>query len=401
VLGCPGLGGDGSESTGDGSGGSRPPVPLVFTSDTGAALYLEGIDSGFNFFACGITNDHQIHCWGTNNAGQLGHPDSGQVGPAPPRRVSLGTGQSARALAVGYYHACAILAGDAVKCWGTNGHGQLGLGDTINRGGQPDQMGDNLPALDFGPGLAARSIAAGEYHTCAILSDDSLRCWGGASAGELGTGERTNDPVLRASQARSVFPPGIVPTQVSCGSQHTCAIDRIGNLYCWGMNSDGELGLGDDATRYSPQLVDLGRDAHGVPHVARQVAAGGYHTCAILNDASVKCWGSNFQGELGIGSTEDHVVAPQRVALDGPARTVTIKQGHSCALLDDQRLLCWGMARLTRFNRVVGKRTPYPVTNLNGKRPSFIATGHDEACVVTDDHVTYCLDDMQLYDFRF
>jgi alpha-tubulin suppressor-like RCC1 family protein len=412
LMACPGLekgggtggaggtSGGGTTSGGDHPRGSTPPVPLVFTSDSGATVHLESIEAGENFFDCGIASDQHVQCWGTDGSGQLGHPAAGTA-PEPPRQVDLGRGQTVKAITAGEFHVCAILATDAVKCWGQNNHGQLGLGDTVDRGGQPNQMGDDLPALDFGPGLVARSITAGGYHTCAILSDDSLRCWGGASAGELGTDERRNEPVIDARQARSIFPAGVVPTQVACGSQHTCAIDNHGQVYCWGINIDGQLGTGNDASQYSPRAVDLGKDPRGVPYVARQIVAGGYHTCALLDDASVKCWGSNFDGELGIGSADDHFLSPQAVKLDGPARILAVKHGHSCALLEDDRLMCWGMATISRFNRIVGKTAPYHVTNLNGKRPRLIATSQEEACVVTDDATTYCLNDMQLYDFTF
>jgi alpha-tubulin suppressor-like RCC1 family protein len=110
--------------------------------------------------------------------------------------VELGSGRTAKAIAAGNQHTCAILDNASIKCWGANASGQLGLGDTNNRGADYEegtyQMGDNLPSVDLGTGRTARGIIAGDNQTCAILDNASIKCWGSNISGELGIGETEN-----------------------------------------------------------------------------------------------------------------------------------------------------------------------------------------------------------------
>lgn len=399
LYGCP----DGAAPSPDGGEGRisrRPPVPLVFTSKGASSVHAVKVAAGSNFFACALASDGQVHCWGTNHNGQLGRGTADAPGVEDPHWVDLGTYITVKDLTVGSAHACAILSNDTVKCWGANGDGQLGLGDTSDRGDQPNEMGEFLPALDFGPGLTARALSAGGDHTCAILSDDSVRCWGAASSGQLGTDERRNEPRPSARAARPVFPQGVVARSLSSGGSHSCASVEDGRLWCWGSNTYGQVGAGDDVDHYAPHLVELGTSAQGVTSSVRTVVAGGSHTCAIIETGSLRCWGRNFAGELGVGSTAEQFLAPQTVSLPASVKALTLKHGHTCALLEDDRLMCWGMARLMRFDHVIGKTSPYQVTNLAGKTPRSIAAGNDEACLVATDDTAFCLDDMQLYDFE-
>ena len=106
--------------------------------------------------------------------------------------VDLGTGRTAKMISAGYAHTCAVLDDDSVKCWGRNNYGQLGFGDTSNRGDGPGEMGDNLDAVDLGTGRTAKMISAGDVHTCAVLDDDSVKCWGDNDYGQLGLGDTSN-----------------------------------------------------------------------------------------------------------------------------------------------------------------------------------------------------------------
>ena len=116
---------------------------------------------------------------------------------APPRcglivgmLLACATAQvEAQRFSLGVDHACAIMTGGFIKCWGRNGDGQLGLGDTSNRGTYAGEMGDNLPAVDLGTGRTAKMISARYYHACAVLDDDSVKCWGDNYHGQLGLGD--------------------------------------------------------------------------------------------------------------------------------------------------------------------------------------------------------------------
>ena len=153
-----------------------------------------------------------------------------------------------------------------MKCWGFNSSGQLGLGDTIDRGGSPGEMGDDLPVLDLGIGRVATAIAAGSSHTCAILDDKSVKCWGNNRFGELGLGD---------TNARG--------------------------------DASGEMGDNLPA-------VDL-----GTGRSATAIATAPWRTCALLDDTSVKCWGRNVFGTLGLGDTIDRGGSPGEMGNNLPA----------------------------------------------------------------------------------
>ena len=125
-----------------------------------------------------------MKCWGRGNYGQLGYGDTNNRGDGPNEMgdnlptVDLGNGKTVKILVAGGYHTCAVLNDDTVKCWGRWNNGRLGYGDTNNRGDGPNEMGDNLPTVDLGTGKTVKQLVAGGDHTCAVLNDDTVKCWG-------------------------------------------------------------------------------------------------------------------------------------------------------------------------------------------------------------------------------
>ena len=153
--------------------------------------------------ACASLASGAVVCWGGNDHGQLGLGHAHVVGDSPgdlPGRlapVALGSGARAVDIAAGGRHTCVVFDTGQVKCWGDNGSGQLGLGDTNHRSDEPGELGDALPAVDLGKNRTAVSVAAGGTHTCALLDDGSVKCWGGNTRGQLGIGDniaRGDDP---------------------------------------------------------------------------------------------------------------------------------------------------------------------------------------------------------------
>ncbi len=206
--------------------------------------------------------------------------------------TSLNTYYSAIALESGGYHSCSILNNGSLKCWGQNNFGQLGIGTS---GYDTSQTTPQL--VDLGVGRTAVSLGLGFYHTCAILDDGSLKCWGYNLYGQLGIG--TSGSTTSQTTPQSVdLGVGRTAVSVSLGSYHTCAILDDGSLKCWGHNNNGQLGIGSTTTQTTPQSVDL-----GVGRTAVSLSLGSYHTCAILDDGSLKCWGYNSYGQLGIGTS--------------------------------------------------------------------------------------------------
>ena len=189
-------------------------------------------------------------------------------------------------LSADYRHTCAILDDASLKCWGFNGNGELGTGGTTNQTTPQSEV-------DFGTEGGAVAITTGGYYTCAILTVGSTKCWGGNGNGQLGIGSTTNQNTPQSVD----FGSGRTAVVIDAGHYHTCAILDDASLRCWGYNAFGGLGIGNfGGSATSPQAVNIGSDVVSI-------AAGTDHTCAILDDGTLKCWGGNGDGQLGIGST--------------------------------------------------------------------------------------------------
>jgi len=176
--------------------------------------------------------------------------DPGEMGDALPA-VDLGTGRTATAITAAGNATCAILDDGTVKCWGVNVAGLLGLGDTDFRGDEPGEMGDALPAVDLGTGRTAVHLGATYGSVCAGLDDDTLKCWGNASSGQLGLGDeesRGDQPGEMGDALPVVDVGGVVKTVTGRGS-FFCARLADDTVKCWGANQTGQLGLGDSDRR--------------------------------------------------------------------------------------------------------------------------------------------------------
>jgi alpha-tubulin suppressor-like RCC1 family protein len=179
--------------------------------------------------------------------------------------ISLGTGRTAVAIAAGSSHTCALLNNGGVKCWGENVAGQLGQGDTEDRGDGPGEMGDALVTIDLGTGRTALAIGSAGFNTCALLDNGGVKCWGSTVYGQLGQGDtewRGGGPG-DMGDALAAVDIGGVATAIAVGSGHVCALldDVAGGLRCWGAGGDGRLGnastdsIGDDPNEMAPDDV--------------------------------------------------------------------------------------------------------------------------------------------------
>ncbi|AKF85338.1 hypothetical protein MFUL124B02_11390 [Myxococcus fulvus 124B02] len=343
-------------------GGKLPFVGL------GTGQRVTSLDVGRNS-TCALLASGAVKCWGGNDWGQLGLGDTeargddpGEMDDALPA-VDLGTGRTAKSVAVGSGHACAILDDDSVKCWGTNGFGQLGLGngETVGRGYQPGQMGDALPTVALGAGRTAKALTTGADHTCAVLDDGSLKCWGDNQHGQLGLGDMKN----RGTQAREMgdallavdLGAGRTAKSVTADRSFTCAVLDDDSVKCWGDNVNGHLGLGDTKARGTGpgEMGDALRPVDlGAGRTAKGLAAGTYSSCALLDDATVKCWGAGFSGSLGSGSHDSIGVRPDQMGAaltpvnlgtGRTAKSVSVGFSYACAILDEGSLKCWGNNR--------------------------------------------------------
>ncbi|MEZ4704431.1 MAG: hypothetical protein R3A11_04455 [Bdellovibrionota bacterium] len=266
---------------------------------------------------CALLSNGQVKCWGRNYYGQLGLGDTDNRGDGPNEMgnnlptVSLGTGLIATQISSGMYHSCALLNNGQVKCWGFNGDGELGLGDSQDRGDNINEMGDNLSAVSLGTGLTVLQLSTRGYISCVVLSNNKVKCWGLNYQGQLGLGDTDNrgddSNEMGDNLPTLAFGKGFA-TQISVGTDHTCAILTGDKVKCWGTNYSGQLGLGDKSRR-GDDINDMGSNLPivdlGTGVFATQISSGGYHTCTVLNNHRVKCWGYNSSGQLGLGDPND------------------------------------------------------------------------------------------------
>jgi alpha-tubulin suppressor-like RCC1 family protein len=281
-------------------------------------------------------------------------------------------------LSAGADHTCHVSAGGTVSCWGDNAYGELGDGTTINR---------ETPVTV--PGIAgASAVSAGSHHTCALLAGSpgstagTVSCWGWNSTGQLGNATKTDSstpvPVTGLSDATAVSTGGTFVMAFSCALRE----DRT--VSCWGSNHDGELGNGSTVDSPVPVRVE------GLSNVL-QISAGLRHACALLTSAAVECWGFGTDGQLGNGEAHDSSV-PVRVKGISTAIQVSAGGTHSCALLGSGAIKCWGDNGMYQLG--IGKRTPLrsaaPVVVKMPGPAVAVSAGWGSSCALRTTGVTYC-----------
>ncbi|NVB42008.1 hypothetical protein G6O69_29550 [Pseudenhygromyxa sp. WMMC2535] len=251
-------------------------------------------------YTCALLEDGSVTCWGLNNFGQLGYGNTSDLA-SPGGSLSLG-GKAIK-LAVGIGHTCALLENHDVRCWGSNNVGQLGLGHTNNIGDDELPVDADPLSLGLPPDAEVVDLKLGLYHSCALLSNGSVMCWGYNFYGQLGLNHTNSigDNELPTTQS-PVSLPGAVE-QLALGANHTCALLTGGDVMCWGDSYAGQLGLGNTETIGDNEFpmdggfVELG----GIP---LSIDAGTHHTCVLLENYDVRCWGNNTSGQLGLGHTD-------------------------------------------------------------------------------------------------
>ena len=276
------------------------------------------VSAGSNH-ACALLSTHRIQCWGANDDGQLGNGEKTYTDSATP--VAVGGITRAIDVSVGVFFTCALLSDHTIDCWGANYSGQLG------DGGEKDR---SIPTPVVGI-RSAIQVRAGFDHACALLSGGAVKCWG--TGGELGDGtmlgSSTPVPVIGVTNA----------VAISAGDA-TCALLADGRVKCWGANDFGQLGNGKTANVLVSGLVPAPVSTRGIT-MATAVSAGNNHSCALLSDRNVECWGRNDVGQLGSGTTASSSI-PVHVKALVSATQVSAGRGLTCALLSSGQVVCWG-----------------------------------------------------------
>ena len=297
---------------------------------------------------CAILDDDSLHCWGNNQYGQLGNGKTGKVNGTV--AVSLGENRTAKMVQAGNGHTCAILDDDSLKCWGRNHEGQVGINSSTTV--QTSPINISLGGSD----KTAKMIALGSHHTCAILKDDNtLKCWGFNQSGQIGDGStdsRAAPTAINLGENRTAL-------AVDAGGEHTCAILDNKNLICWGLNDKGQLGDGGSTNLPSPHLA-VSVSLSSFPD---SISLGHKHSCVLLINGSPFCWGDNDHHQLGDGNTSPSSL-PVTPALgsNATARTISAGSQNTCAIMEDDSLVCWGDNTSDILGSEIDKKAHAPTT---------------------------------------
>jgi len=331
-------------AAGPGRAGTSPSLPAergnAALASSRAAVVVAGVAH-----TCALTRSRGVRCWGYNGHDELGTGQSTDFRPTPVDVSGLSGGVAA--ISAGARHSCALTSAGGVKCWGVNYGGALGDGTT-------DRHGTPVDVVGLGSGVAA--IAVGYDASCALTSGGGVKCWGSNFAGQVGDGTKDDRlkpvDVLGLSSGVSAIASGF----------KTCALMRAGTVKCWsgytalkavdvpGLNgviaitaggplcaltSSGGVKCWDGD--YGPTPVDIAGLTSGV----KAIASSDGHACALTSVGGVKCWGLNDHGQLGDGTKNDRSMPVDVSGLGGGVTAIGVGGFHSCAVTLSGAIKCW------------------------------------------------------------
>jgi alpha-tubulin suppressor-like RCC1 family protein/uncharacterized protein YjdB len=298
------------------------------TQVTVVQVTFESISAGGEH-SCALETGGGTYCWGANDHGQAGRPgvigSGSPIGFYYPTPVRIADGFAFSALSTRASRSCGITGSGAAFCWGDNWGGALGS----------NNFDDSWRPAPVSGGLSFVEIDVGSNHTCAFVSSGAAYCWGNNYFGQLGTWGVTASPVPLAVSGWERF------ATLSAGSGHTCGLTSDGVAYCWGWNGPGLFSVGNPGSIGSP--IPITGDLTFAQNLKfLRIAAGDLHTCGVALNGSVYCWGANFDGQLGTGTTYALSTAPARVNSDLTFSLVGAGASHACALDVGGNAYCWG-----------------------------------------------------------
>ena len=271
-------------------------------------------------FTCGITTAGRAYCWGTQAGGHLGDGTMAPSGQYVTSPVPVSGDRTYTEIAAGGDHACAIATGGAAYCWGQNGAGQLGTGNTTS----------SAVPVQVAGGHSFTAITAHQRVTCALDVDGAGYCWGAGDEGTLGTGSSASGATPAAIKG------GLKFSSLKLGLWTACGVTTAGEGYCWGFNGSGELGIGSKSpqTSLEPLKVDGGL-------TWRSISPGVAVTCGVATSGTGYCWGGNLSGERGTGTFPSaDITSPEPVVGDLKFESIDA-DWCSCGVADGVAY-CWG-----------------------------------------------------------
>ncbi|HSW59626.1 MAG TPA: hypothetical protein VLJ60_02440 [bacterium] len=356
--------------------------------------------SGGGKHSCSINEDGRLFCWGENSNGQMGDA-WGEMDtmnekiiknnlPGPVDTSEILIDKKVIDLSAGYLHSCAVDEDGVVFCWGFGRDGQLGNGIYLNVFSPviSDIYGDMKDKKIV-------AVSAGGSFSCAVDEDGLVYCWGLNLSGQLGDGTNIQD----REDPMPVDMTGVLKdrkiVKTSSGSSHTCVLDDLGEVFCWGLNDRGQLGDGEGgdganvSERPSVSRVPVKIKAEEIKFA--DVSAGYNHTCLLSDKGKIYCFGDNSKGQLGDKTTEKKLV-PVAVSSDKKFKAVSAGFEHSCAIDDKDEAYCWGSNIVGQLGTGTEESslTPVKVEHETETKVRSISCGHRHTCSVSTEGMVLC-----------
>ncbi len=370
----------------------------------GCAVVLSLLSSIFlnQKAACAIALDNKVYCWGDNQFGQLGNGADYPSGTVAVDMTGVLSGKTIISIASGSFHTCAIASDNKVYCWGRNTNGQLGNNST-----ETSFFPVAVDMTGVLSGKTIKSISAGSNHTCAIASDDKPYCWGANDVKQLGNNSTENSSVPVAVDMSGALLDKTVKSissgeghSISSGEGHSCVIASDDKPYCWGWNTNGQMGDNTLTGKAYPTAVVTGALSG---KTVKSISAGARHTCVIASDDFAYCWGSNVAGQVGNNSTSTRL-SPAAVvtgALSGKTvKSISAGGKSTCVIASDNYAYCWGFNTYGNLGDNTTNQSLIPVAvdrsgALNGKSIKSISSGqlfsgYYHSCAIATDNKSYC-----------
>ncbi len=348
-------------------------------------LVVESVALGEDFM-CVRSKENQVLCWGNNEAGQLGTEGVG----FSDHPLLMNQLDPVQGLAAGRFHVCALDDQQSVWCWGSNDVAQIGVVGGVDSNQIREVSGISNVA----------QLYLGLENSCARDFNFNFYCWGSNRFLQL------TEPLSTTHSAVPVPIP--VPNEVNIeslavGERHMCALDGAKDVYCWGDNSFGQTGLdgnsGDEVPCGSGSLcIQTPRKVESLSSV-KQISSRTNHTCALMEDGSIQCWGENYDGQVGIDSGSESVPEPAAfVKASGVSGWTQVSTGynHSCAIAEGGGLYCWGNnfwgQLAVSYEEVEESVVPLRVAGLDDVRDAVLGCG-TTCALVGDEGTLYCWGD--------
>ena len=333
-------------------------------------------------YSCALDVVGMAYCWGNNALGQLGIDDDQVTNSLTPLVIDFSNalaGKTILQITSGSDYNCVIASDNLAYCWGADSRGALGIGSS-SVGHSFAPVAVDASGVLFGKQI--QQISAGFWHACAVDTDGKAYCWGNDVSYQLGSGAPTGVSFSPVAVDMSGELLGKSVKQIASSQDHTCAIDTEGKAFCWGNNLNGELGDGlQTGFMPSPVAVDMSGELLG--ETIESIYTGGVYgygySCAITTSEQLYCWGANIQGELGIGSFQLSL-EPVLVDTFGPElSTNTIKllstnRSTVCAIGTNGETYCWGDNSAGKFGNGNTNSSTVPVMIDMSDMPKDIVT---------------------------